>query len=420
MNIVIINKSDTTGGAAVVSMRLLNALREAGHDARMLVAERKSDSPYVEKIASGFRLKSAFIADRIPMAYHNGMSRSTLFKIDGAIWGIDITSNPLVKSADAIFINWINQGVLSLEDIYDLSKLGKKIIWTMHDMWNFTGICHHAGDCNRYIYPLQCGLCPLLRERFWNKNPSFFDLSYQTFFRKLCLYKLVDITFVAVSSWLEQCARQSTLLKNQKIKMIPNAFPLPDIKDIHRTESAGRIRLIFAAARVDDDIKDFPTLKEALRFISEHHPEIAEKMEITIIGGIKNRSLLKKFPISMQYRGIVNDQKEMQRAYQSSDIVISSSEFETLPGTLIEGQAYGAIPVAFDRGGQRDIITPGETGCLAQWDSTPEKRAESLANAIIEAVSMLGTPDLHLRLYRNVADRFSPHAVAYKYLDLII
>ncbi len=48
LKVVIINKSDSTGGAAVVSFRLMNALRTAGVDARMLVAEKLTDSPFVE------------------------------------------------------------------------------------------------------------------------------------------------------------------------------------------------------------------------------------------------------------------------------------------------------------------------------------------------------------------------------------
>ena len=47
MKIVLINHSDTRGGASVVSMRLLEALRALGADASMLVVRKAGDRPYV-------------------------------------------------------------------------------------------------------------------------------------------------------------------------------------------------------------------------------------------------------------------------------------------------------------------------------------------------------------------------------------
>lgn len=411
MNIVIINKSDATGGAAVVSRRLMDALRLAGHDARMLVSEKLTDSPYVETISSPLRMKSTFLADRVPVAIANRFDRSTLFKIDTASAGLPLTAHPLVKKADAILINWINQGILSLKEIQRLADTGKKIIWTMHDMWPFTGICHHAGACRQYITPGECHNCALL--------PG--SLAYKTLCRKKRLYSRSEITFAAVSSWLADCARRSTLLHDKKVVVIPNPFPLPQLSDIRRTSTPGRIRLIFVAARLDDDVKDFPTLKGALSRLAVREPELASKIDIKLIGSIKDRNLLEDFPVKMNYLGTIHNPADMKHEYENSDIVVSSSTYETLPGTLIEGQAFGAYPVAFDRGGQRDIIIPGVTGQLADWDPGPPTRADSLANAIIRACrDIADNPTLQQTLYDSVATRFSAQSVATAYSNLII
>ena len=58
MRVVIISRSDQTGGAAVVSHRLMLALRAEGVDARMLVCEKVTDSPFVELAASPRRIRS--------------------------------------------------------------------------------------------------------------------------------------------------------------------------------------------------------------------------------------------------------------------------------------------------------------------------------------------------------------------------
>lgn len=417
MKIAIINKSDSTGGAAIVTLRLLEALRALGHDARMLVAERLSGNPFVEEIADQGKIRTRFLADRLPVALHNRFSRKTLFKIDGAFAGLPVASHPFVREADAIFINWINQGVMSLNEIGRLLRQGKRIIWTMHDMWNFTGICHHAGDCRHFLTPGKCGDCPLLAP---HSSPR--DLSRRVFLRKERLYAEGRISFVAVSGWLAENARRSTLLGDCDVSVIPNPFPLPEPKSIRRREEPGKIRLIFAAARLDDDIKDFPTLTASLGKLVSLRPDIASRLTLRLIGDIKDRTLLNALPVPFEWHGVIRDPREMQRAYLSSDIVVSTSTHETLPGTLIEGQAFGCIPVAFDRGGQRDIINPGLTGELAPWSPHRNERNESMAEAIIRAACHLDSSDeaeaLRHRMYENVRHKFSSTTVAEAYISL--
>ena len=62
MKVVIINKSDRTGGAAIVSYRLLKSLRQIGVDARMLVIEKLSDNYYVDSVASPYKSFKKFFA----------------------------------------------------------------------------------------------------------------------------------------------------------------------------------------------------------------------------------------------------------------------------------------------------------------------------------------------------------------------
>ena len=159
MNILLINRSDSLGGAAKASFRLMNALRRLGHDARMLVLDKSSGLPCVELAAKPWRAKGAFLAERLQILLNNGFSRDTLFQIDTATHGIDISSHPWVRQADVLMLGWVNQGMLSVDGVRRLAALKKPMIWTMHDMWNCTGVCHHAYDCRRYTG--RCTACPL-------------------------------------------------------------------------------------------------------------------------------------------------------------------------------------------------------------------------------------------------------------------
>lgn len=424
MKVIIVNKSDSTGGAAVVSFRLMEALREFGVDARMLVVEKLTDSPYVELISSPFKIKSAFLLDRLPIAMANGFKRATLFKLDATAAGIDISKHPLVKDADIICLNWINQGVLSLKDIRRLADMGKRIVWTMHDMWNFTGACHHAGICTRFIYcgepgclnAGECGCCSIL-----GSKGGANDITHKTWLRKRGLYNVVGIEFVAVSSWLAQMARRSTLLKDANISVIPNAFPMPEWREPERR--TGRIEglhLIMGAARLDDDIKGFPILIEATRALRRKYPKLASRAKLTLFGNIKNPDLLDKIEVGCNYVGKVNGMDRISELYRAADIVVSTSRYETLPGTLIEGQAYGCWPVSFSRGGQLDIIEPGVTGSIAQWSDNEAEAGENIADSIAEAAKIIATnPEETARiLYDSVEQKFSAGSVAGKYLQL--
>lgn len=416
MRIVIVNKSDSTGGAAVVSFRLMMALRAEGVDARMLVAEKLTDSPYVELIASPVRIKAAFMADRLRIALANGFDRSTLFKLDAAVAGIDIASHPLVKEADAVFLNWINQGLLSLEDIRKLGQTGKRIVWTMHDMWNLTGLCHHAGECRHYVKPGQCGECPLLGSR---KSPR--DLSYKVNLRKHNLYRQVKIDFVAVSSWLSDKASESTLLCDQSVTVIPNAFHLPEREKIRREECPDKVRLIFGAARLDDEVKGLPIFIEAAHELRRYYPELAERISVILYGSIRDASLVDSIPFDVEYTGMLRDPAEIAALYCRSDIVVSTSLFETLPGTLVEGQAYGCLPVSFGRGGQRDIVEHGVTGIIVDWSDDVAEASLRIADGVARAAGMLSEDagEIRRRMYDSVRRRFDASAVAQAYLSLL-
>lgn len=431
--ILIINKSDSTGGAAIVSRRLLHALRKEGADARMLVAERLTDDPHIAPIATAWRRKAAFLADRLPVAIANGFRRDTLFKIDAASAGIDITRHPWVREADVILINWINQGVLSLSGIRRLLRAGKRIIWTMHDMWNFTGVCHHAGECRGYELNEpgggRCGFCPLL-----GRHAGRHDLSLSVNDRKHTLYAQGRIDFVAVSSWLARKAAESRLLHDRRVHVIPNAFPIPDptLLDSRIAPDAPELRLIFGAARLDDPIKDLPMLIEVLQTLRQRHPDLASRTRLTLYGAIKDSALLDRIPVTTDYRGLIRNPKAIPDLYLQSHIVLSTSRWETLPGTLIEGQAYGCWPIAFDAGGQSDIIDTADQFPINTADQShsieaaptgtllPRRDAADMADAIAAAAPLLASdPAIPGRLHAAVARKFSAPAIAEAYLSLI-
>ena len=180
MNILIISTSDIHGGAAIAAFRLMKALQTHGENVKMLVRDKYSDDENVVQVGSKARNKWNFVWERGRIFLGNRLSRENLFDVSIANTGVSVTEHPEFIKADIIHLHWINQGMLSLDEIGKILASGKKVVWTMHDMWAFTGICHHASACKNY--EKSCGSCPYLASASRN------DLSHQVFFKKQEIY----------------------------------------------------------------------------------------------------------------------------------------------------------------------------------------------------------------------------------------
>lgn len=403
MKVVLVNHSDSLGGASVVTYRLMEALIAQGVDARMLVVKKSTGSPYVAEAAGRFAGRMAFLAEHMRIFMRNGFDRSTLFKISTATDGLPLHRHPWVREADVVALNWVNQGMLSLKEIGRLARI-RPVVWTMHDMWCATGVCHHAGTCDGYLD--RCGHCPLIKGGRVKR-----DLSRVTWMRKSGLYSSSEIRFVAVSNWLAERCRHSSLLSHMPVSVIPNAFPVEDFPPSARTAEGGRRRIIMGAARLDDPIKGLPFAVEALNILADSCPGLAERAEAVFFGAVRDPEAFSELRFPHRLLGGLSGRDELARAYAGADVVLSTSLYETLPGTVIEGMAAGCVPVATNRGGQGDIIDHLSTGYLAQAGSARDI-AEGLRWALCSATV---TPE---ELHGHVSARFSAESVAGRYIGL--
>lgn len=402
--------SDILGGAAIVTYRLMNAIREEGIDARMIVYTKSSDDPNVSTISNRWLRGMRFMEERALIAICNGFSRDDLFKVSVANVGFNLHHHPWIKDADAIVLGWVNQGMISLKGIKNLCSLGKPVIWTMHDMWCMTGVCHHAYECS--FYEKSCGNCRFLG--VGSKN----DLSNHVWKRKMRLYDNTDIKFVAVSNWLAECSGKSSLLKNRGVVTIPNAFPIESFSttpqhDVHTLLNLPDKRkiILMGAARLDDPIKGLTFAIDALNYLFDNRPDVAREAIAVFFGEIRNPAILDRLRFANIAVGRINDTRLLHDLYATADVVLSTSLYETLPGTLIEGQASGCLPVTFGKGGQRDIVTHKVDGYIAKY-----KDITDVAQGIIWAFSQNVDRE---KLHNSVKERFSAKSIALRYIDLV-
>ena len=102
MKVVIVNNSDSLGGAAIVSRRLMHALRDAGVDTRMLVLNKSTDDPAVAQCCGKTRRFIDFALERLRIMAGNGFNRRDLFNVSLADTGCDISRHPWIREADIV------------------------------------------------------------------------------------------------------------------------------------------------------------------------------------------------------------------------------------------------------------------------------------------------------------------------------
>ena len=150
MRVLIVNTSEKTGGAAVAANRLLDALNNNGVKAKMLVRDKVSDDITVVGLPQTLWRQWSFLWERLVVFFHTHFSKTHLFEIDIANAGADITRLREFREADIIHLHWINQGMLSLKGIRKILDSNKAVVWTMHNIWPASSICHYSRGCNYF------------------------------------------------------------------------------------------------------------------------------------------------------------------------------------------------------------------------------------------------------------------------------
>lgn len=406
MNVLIISTSDLQGGAAVAACRLMHALRSEGVNVKMVVRNKRSADGQVLLPGKECQNKWNFYWERGKIFLQNRLSRKNLFDVSIANTGIPVTKLPEFREADVVHLHWINQGLLSVNEIERIVASGKKMIWTLHDMWPFTGICHYAGTCSKYTEG--CGSC------FYLISPSENDLSHRIFVKKQKAYTNGKISFVACSNWLKNLAESSPLTRGHPVIAIPNTidtkeYSSKDKKAIRKKMNLPKDKkiVLFAAVKTSDKRKGMDYLAEASRLMTGHSGNI-----LFLVAGANGREIAKQLALPAHCTGYVSPEK-MPEIYNAADLFVAPSLQENLPNTVMEAMACGTPCVGFNTGGIPEMIKHRQTGYVAEY-----KNAEDLAKGILWTLFEADSKMLSSNARKKVLSEYGWKTVAEQYLKV--
>ncbi|MBN8703427.1 MAG: glycosyltransferase family 4 protein [Bacteroidetes bacterium] len=402
MKITHINTSKNAGGAAIACNRISSALNANAVQSNTL--NQESFSAFTQR-----KIHTSILLEKL-LLLPKQKSKNIRFKISNPQFGIDISSDDSVKDADILHLHWINNGFLSISSLNKLAKLNKPIVWTLHDMWAFTGICHHSRDCNNFEN--QCGNC------FYLNTNSSTDLSNSIWKQKQLVYKKLNLSIVTCSNWLAQKARKSSLLKDISIQVIPNPIDVYKFKPFPKLDIRSELGLLndtfyllFVAANINDERKGIQHLLKALTILKERYSEKQVKIELLVIGNVKSE-IKEHLPFRSKFLGYIDSEELMIKYYNASNTFITPSLDENLPNTIMEALSCGTPVVAYSTGGIPDMVDHLSNGYLAEYAS-PQDLAEG-----IDWVRKNNEMQISANARNKVLSNFTYDIVAQKYIDL--
>ena len=411
MKVLLINNSDRVGGAAVACNRLAMALSKEGVDIKMLVNKKQSNLSYVVEARQGvcgpIKRNLDFYAERLEIFLHNGYSKKKLFLVSDASAGMSITGMTEFIEADVIHIHWINQGFISMKGLFEIINSGKRIVWTMHDFWPVSSICHYSGDC--YNYKTGCGKCNLIGSNYVN------DLSHKLFKKKSMMMRDKGITFVGCSRWIANKAKDSAISDGNKVLSIPNPIDTdlfsPGDKVVARKALGLPIDkklILFGAAIATDKRKGIKYLIDALSIMADSETDF----DLVMFGEMKGDFC---FPenIRIHQIGYVSDINMLVNMYRASDIFVTPSLEDNLPNMIMEALSTGTICVGFNVGGIPEMIIEGKSGFIAKAKDIKDL-ALSLQNALKLSADLCNSEFAR----KFVLENYSEEVVAHKILDI--
>jgi glycosyltransferase involved in cell wall biosynthesis len=304
--------------------------------------------------------------------------------------------------ADIIHLHWTQNEMLSIADI---SSIKKSIVWTLYDMWPFCGAEHYT-DEYRWKHGYQS-----------NNRPAYesgFDLNFWTWKRKIKNWKK-PIHIIAPSQWLGNCVKESALMHDWPVEVIPypidTNFWKPLKKNLAREllDLPKEVPLILfgAVGGGHDPRKGFDLLLDSLKLLN--NDQRAKNLEVVVFGQ-REPKVLPKINFPIHYKGYLHDDISLRALYNAADVMIVPSRLEAFGQTATEAQACGTPVVAFKIGGLKDIILHLKTGYLAKAFDT-----QDLANGIIWTFEQCKNNIINTQSRNEAVKRFNYGIVAKQY-----
>ena len=255
------------------------------------------------------------------------------------------------------FIDWLKEydpDVIHLHNIHGyyihvptlfnyLKMCNKKILWTLHDCWSFTGHCAYFDFVECEKWKTGCFNCELKHEY----PPSILlDKSKENYLMKKELFTgISNMTLITPSKWLADLVRES-YLKEYRVKVIHNQINYdafyPITSNLKEKNHILDKKVVLGVASIWEKRKgldDFIQLSQKLN----------DDYVIVLIG--LNKKQLKSIPKNVIGIEHTSNVQELAQWYSCADVFLNLTYEDNYPTINLEAIACGTPVITYNTGG---------------------------------------------------------------------
>lgn len=340
---VAILSSASGGGAGIAAHRIYRAIKEHQKDICDVdfIDMRTTEKPVSNEVT---------LADSAT----NGILSNTHFTADYASASRKHIVDTL-SQYDVINIHWCSY-LLSIVEIYELAKSGKKIVFTLHDFYYFTGGCHYPSTCKQYL--TSCKLCPQVNTAMMNQKDVE---AAQDLKRKIFSFENVILT--APSEYIVNKAIAAEIIPKERGIVIRNAYEPVEGKE-RKKNTDGKIHVLVIADSFYEIRKQLQLAIDGFKVLAETEPSKVSAFVIHLVGKLDKEVLnqLKPYGYKVINHGHKSNHEDIVDVYCQVNYLLTPSLDDNWPNILVESGAYGVVPIVGPGHGCEEFVSRSRVG----------------------------------------------------------
>lgn len=334
------------------------ALENQGHEVKIAYGR--------EEVPERFQHYAMRIGTELDVKLHVVRARLQ----DGCGWGSKKATKKFIEwvkqyDPDIIHIHNLHGYFINIEVLFNyLKSCGKRIIWTLHDCWAFTGhaaYCEAAKCCR---WKAGCYDCPNIKEY----PASLFDRSKENWEKKRRLIQNIpNLIIVTPSQWLSNLVKKS-FLSEYPVTVIHNGV---DTSVFKPTEGNALKKMKLSGKKVVLGVAALWEKRKGLQDFIKLSEMLPEEYQIVLVGLSKEQ--MKEIPSQIMGIERTNSVNELVELYSSADVYVNPTYEDNYPTTNIEAIACGTPVLTYDTGGSGEsaeiygsVLKKGHVAELAQ------------------------------------------------------
>ena len=268
--------------------------------------------------------------------------------------------------ATRTFLKWVKEydpDVIWLHNIHGyyihigllfayLRTSGKKIFWTLHDCWSFTGHCSHFDflGCDRW--KTGCHHCPQKKEYPASLLLDNSKANYEN--KRRTFTEIPNLSIVVPSRWLGKLVEES-FLKEYPVEVVCNRINLEVFKptpgEFRKKYGLEQKKILLGVANVWGErkgLQDFVKLASLL----------GEAYKIVLVGMTPEQ--ISQMPGEILALPRTASPAELAQIYTAADWFVNPTYEDTYPTVNLEARACGTRVISYDTGGCPETLGEGD------------------------------------------------------------